>query len=133
MRLLPSPGIRSRASSTDRYRRRGQSLVEFAIVLPILLLLTLVVWRRFRRIVDVHSRTARLFALGFSIHVISVFGTELLSNLVGRGSMAGVLQVAVEETGENIGATFMVWAGIELLRDAGIRIRSVQLPGSPDR
>ncbi len=42
MRLLPSPGIRRRASSTDRHRRRGQSLVEFAIVLPILLLLTLI-------------------------------------------------------------------------------------------
>ena len=42
MRLMPSPGIRRRASSTDRRRRRGQSLVEFAIVLPILLLLTLI-------------------------------------------------------------------------------------------
>ena len=42
MRLVPSPGIRRRASSTDRHRRRGQSLVEFAIVLPILLLLTLI-------------------------------------------------------------------------------------------
>ena len=42
MRFLPSPGIRRRASSTDRRRRRGQSLVEFAIVLPILLLLTLI-------------------------------------------------------------------------------------------
>ena len=42
MRLSPAGGRRRTRSIDRRRRRRGQSLVEFAIVLPILLLLTLV-------------------------------------------------------------------------------------------
>jgi hypothetical protein len=59
-----------------------------------------------------------LYLVGAALFTVSFAGLELLRNfIVARGHL-----VLVEETGEMLGATLMLWGTIELLRSHGVRL-----------
>jgi hypothetical protein len=64
-------------------------------------------------------RAQVLYAAGVAAYVASFAGAELVSNFV-SGANGGM--VLLEETGEMIGATLLLWATYELARSHGFRL-----------
>lgn len=82
-----------------------------------------------------HALFPRAFGLlvtGMALLLTGAAGVELLANLVPQGSLPGVIQVAIEESAELIGATIIVWSGCELLRGQGPPV-SASLASGPFR
>lgn len=73
---------------------------------------------------------ARLIACGGILFVLGAGVIELIANLaVGDRPLQLGIQV-VEELSEMIGATVVIWGGMELLRVHGIRVQRLR-PGTP--
>ncbi len=62
-------------------------------------------------------RASKLLVVGMCVFLLAAVGIEALSNFFTPGSFAGMLQVAVEELTEMVGATLVLWSGYELIRD----------------
>jgi hypothetical protein len=60
----------------------------------------------------------RLLA-GTALMLIAAIGIEALSNLLTPGSPAATLEIAVEEMGEMIGSTFVLWGSVGLAEGLG--------------
>ena len=76
----------------------------------------------------------RLYGVGFAIFIGSAVGIETLVNfLVGQPHRIRIAQVAVEEFGEMVGVTLIVWATFRLMEAKGFhapRSLSSQRPDS---
>jgi hypothetical protein len=77
-------------------------------------------WRA-RRYLLADRRVLRRFVLGFLLFVGGGAVVEELANFVKRGSTAHMWQVLCEEMGEMVGATLILWASSELLRQQALR------------
>lgn len=73
------------------------------------------------------KRIATMFITGFALLVGASTGVELLSNFVGQG-IGYTVETLIEETGELLGETVLLWAALELLKSYGI----VLMGKSPD-
>ena len=71
------------------------------------------------------------FAVGFGLLVGSAAGIETISNFVGDG-FGYQLETLVEEAGELIGETVLLWAALELLASYGITVLSAPPPKGTD-
>jgi hypothetical protein len=72
---------------------------------------------------------AAQFVLGFALLVGAATGVEFISNFVGQG-MGYVIETLIEETGEMLGETILIWACLNLLASYQIRLIS---RAEPDR
>ena len=70
------------------------------------------------------GRTAVItkFIAGVAIYVLAAAGVEALSNFAEPHGPAARALVLLEEMGEMIGATFILWGACELLRSHGVRL-----------
>jgi hypothetical protein len=59
---------------------------------------------------------------GVVLFVAAAAGVEMLTNFVTPGGTASRIVVLLEETGEMLGATVMLWGVLELLRSHGVRL-----------
>lgn len=121
--LLPG---RDRANTVFSYT----GIWMFVIALPFLAIMAALLWRLRR-----HFRAAgvlRKYLAGLALLVVGAAGGDLVANFVTVGSWAHVIEVFFEELGEMLGATIMVWAGLEQLRAGAIAPRwSVARPLRP--
>lgn len=91
---------------------------------PPFLLVVAWLWSRFRTALAHLPRVTRLYTTGFAVYVLSAFGVEMAANLVRAGSPWSAVQVTVEEGGEMLGLTLLIWASLEFLLACGVRISS---------
>lgn len=56
---------------------------------------------------------------GMALMLIAQIGIEALSNFLVPGSPAATLEIAVEEMGEMIGSTIVLWGSVELAQGLG--------------
>jgi hypothetical protein len=85
------------------------------LMLPPLLVLVFLLALNLRRFLDMPRNISCMLAVGFFIFIGSATGTEILSNLFIGDGMASSLQIALEEPGEMLGVTIMLWATGDLL------------------
>ncbi len=85
------------------------------LVLPPFLILVFLSAMNARRYLDMPRNISIVFATGLFIFIGSATGTEILSNFVIEGGRAASLQIALEELGEMLGITIMLWATYDLL------------------
>jgi hypothetical protein len=97
-------------------------LPPFLAFMAIWLRLTARYWRP-------HPLPCGRFALGLAVFLASAVGLELASNLTTEGSGPYYLTVLLEELGEMVAATVLLWATWELLVANGLRVRFE--PGEP--
>ena len=71
-----------------------------------------------RQLLRGRRKVQLLYAAGLTVYVASFAGVELLLNFA-AGAQARVL--LIEETGEMVGATLLLWATYELVHSHGIR------------
>lgn len=64
---------------------------------------------------------ATQFLLGFALLIGAATGVELISNFVGQG-MGYVVETLIEETGEMLGETILIWACLNLLASYQIKL-----------
>lgn len=111
----------------DRFQhRRGTALREtgfwMLICAPLFLAAMVVLGLGARRYLRGRKSVVIKFAAGVAIYLAAAAGVEALSNFVtpqGTGARALVL---LEELGEMLGATMMLWASLDLLRAHGVRL-----------
>lgn len=85
------------------------------LLLPPLLVLVFLSALNTRRYLNVPRNISSMLAVGFFIFIGSATGTEILSNFIVEGGMAASLQITLEELGEMLGVTIMLWATYDLL------------------
>jgi hypothetical protein len=66
------------------------------------------------------------FAVGAAIFVAATAGMEALSNFVAAQTTAARVLILLEEVGEMLGATVMLWAVCDLVRSHGVRLLALQ-------
>jgi hypothetical protein len=76
---------------------------------------------RLRRFIASDPRVLRLFVLGFVVFIGAGAFVDELANFVELGGTLHMWQVFVEEMGEMIGVTLLLWAAWELLRQHGLQ------------
>lgn len=91
------------------------------IVAPVLLAALLLAAYAGRDLLRDRRKVQLLYAAGLVVYVVSFAGLELAQNFVPPMSTGRYLVILVEETGEMVGATLLVWATYELVRSHGIR------------
>jgi hypothetical protein len=73
------------------------------------------IWLVVKR-VAIPQRVAKKALLGLAVFFVSAAGLETLSNST-LSPAASVVQIAMEEGGEMVGVSFMIWALLDLLAD----------------
>ena len=113
----------------DRLRHRRETAFEetgfwMLICAPLFLSALALLGLGARRFLRGRRAVVMKLVLGAAIYVVAAAGVEALSNfVVPQGTGARVL-VLLEEVGEMIGATVMLWGVLELMKSHGIRLLS---------
>lgn len=94
-----------------------------AICVPIFLVGLGIVARAIWPFLRGHTEAIRLFALGMGIFVISAVGIELLTNIAPDGHWIANGINLVEEVGEMIGASIVLWGAVVWARSLGLRLK----------
>ena len=96
---------------------RASGIWMIVIGLPFLFGFLCLLWLSLPYFEQTRSALAKL-GIGMLLLLLGALGVETLSNIPERHSWGMVLQVLVEEACEMLGATIMVWGGIELAAEA---------------
>lgn len=86
---------------------------------------TLLLWRIARSTAEFwrgRPAIARKFAIGIAVYLVSAAGSELAYAIIFGAGAWPPIQILIEETGEMIGATIVLWAAWDLLRVHGVRL-----------
>lgn len=95
------------------------------IAAPIFLIALAVIVRSVWPFLRGRTKVIRLYALGFGVALFSAVGLELVANLVPDQSLQVHVLVLLEEVGEMMGVTLMLWASVEWVASFGIRLLAV--------
>ena len=98
------------------------------VFVPPLLAAIALIWRGLRPFIVGRPQVARRFLLGFGVFVFSAAGIELTYHLMSPDSVGVYVEILLEEVGEMIGVTLMLWAAYALLVSHGLRPRVSGLP-----
>ena len=98
---------------------------------PLLLLVTAVAYRAMSPWLAASPAAKRLYLAGFSVMILGAMGVELAANVVTPGTWAATLQIAVEELGELVGISTLLWATLELLGAHGIPVMAAEAARAP--
>ena len=89
---------------------------------PLFLVVVVLLGLGARRYLRGQRHVMTKFVAGVAIYIAAAAGVEALSNFVTPQGAAARALVLAEEMGEMIGATFVLWGAIELLRSHGLRL-----------
>lgn len=92
------------------------------IALPIFIVALAVVVRAVWPFLRGRPGVIRLYALGMGVALFSALGLEMLANLWPDQSMQVSVLVLLEEVGEMMGVTIMLWASARWVSSFGIRL-----------
>ena len=119
----------------DRFQhRRGTALHEtgywMVICAPVFLAFIVLLGLGARRYLRGRTRVVVKFAVGVAIFLAAAAGVEALSNFVAPHGAGARALVLLEEMGEMLGATTMLWGVCELIHSHGVRMFLVR-DGAP--
>lgn len=103
-----------------------------AICVPLFLIALVVVTRAVWPFLKGRTEVIRLFIIGLGIFLGSAVGIELLTNLYPDDHMGAHAINLVEEVGEMIGASVMLWAAVTWADSLGLRLK-LERDRQPDR
>jgi hypothetical protein len=111
----------------DRLRHRrgsvfGETGFWMLICAPAFLVAVALLGFGARRYLRGRTSVVVKFAVGVAIYIAAAAGVEALSNFVTPQGTGSRVLVLLEETGEMLGATTMLWAVYELMRSHGTRL-----------
>jgi hypothetical protein len=92
------------------------------ICLPIFLVALIIVARGIWPLLRDHPSALWRFAIGLALFLASAVGVELLANLYPDGSLAVHICVLIEETGEMLAHTILLWGAVDWAQQRGIRL-----------
>lgn len=92
------------------------------IAVPLFLIAMVVIVRAVWPFLKGRTQVIRLYAWGFGVALFSAVGLELAANLYPDQSIQVHVLVLLEEVGEMMGGTLMLWATAEWVASFGIRL-----------
>lgn len=121
----------------DRTSRKATLLHEtgfwMVVCAPLFLVALAALGVAARRCLAGRGRIVRRFAVGAGVFVFAAAGVEAMGNFVAAIPALARAEVMLEEVGEMIGATIMLWAAIELARSHGVRLIVTEEPPPASR
>jgi len=92
------------------------------VLAPVAALLAGSAIRMLRREFGSFRRGVWLSAVAWAGFLSSAAGAELVSNLTWKIAGPNMVEVLIEETGENLSVTLLCWAAVDLLAASGFRV-----------